>query len=266
MTIGTNVRLLPMHHPLRVAEDAAVAALVSGGRFILGVGQGYVQHEFEVLGFSQKHRPSLFVEGVEIIRRAWEKGRIGYEGKRWHFEDLPFVLRPELAPPVYIGAFAEPAIDRASRMGDRLLASAGVESSLRHIEGFEKLSPDTDGQAKILRWLPQGWVTCTKIRSELEATWLPPSCTSAAAMRGRAQTGARQSRSRYGPKTYRGRDTSSATQMSSPRASPGSTKEAPYDHFCFWARLPELTHGQALESMRLFASEAAPRVRDAVKA
>lgn len=41
--------------------------------------------------------------------------------------------------------------------------------------------------------------------------------------------------------------------------------EAPYDHFCFWARLPGLTHKQALENMRLFASEVAPRVRDAVK-
>jgi alkanesulfonate monooxygenase SsuD/methylene tetrahydromethanopterin reductase-like flavin-dependent oxidoreductase (luciferase family) len=43
-------------------------------------------------------------------------------------------------------------------------------------------------------------------------------------------------------------------------------EEAPYDHFCFWARLPGLTHEQALESMRLFASEVAPRVRHAVKA
>ena len=43
-------------------------------------------------------------------------------------------------------------------------------------------------------------------------------------------------------------------------------EEAPYDHFCFWARLPGTTHEQALESMRLFASEATPGVRDAVKA
>jgi hypothetical protein len=42
--------------------------------------------------------------------------------------------------------------------------------------------------------------------------------------------------------------------------------EAPYDHFCFWVRLPGITHEQALENMRLFASEVAPRVRDAVKA
>src|ERR671916_1421717 len=125
MTIGTNVLLLPMHHPLRVAEDAAVADLVSGGRFVLGVGQGYVQHEFEVLGFDRKYRPSLFEEGVEIIRRAWEEGRTGYEGKRWHFEDLPFQPRPSPPPPIYIGAFRDPAIDRAARMADGFLASAG---------------------------------------------------------------------------------------------------------------------------------------------
>ena len=125
MKIGTNVLLLPMHHPLRVAEDAAVADLVSGGRFVLGVGQGYVQHEFETLGFNRRHRPSLFEEGVETIRRAWEEGSIGYEGKRWRFEDLPFEPRPERPPPIYIGAFRDPAIDRAARMADGFLASTG---------------------------------------------------------------------------------------------------------------------------------------------
>jgi alkanesulfonate monooxygenase SsuD/methylene tetrahydromethanopterin reductase-like flavin-dependent oxidoreductase (luciferase family) len=124
VTVGTNVLLLPMHHPLRVAEDAAVADLISGGRFVLGVGQGYVQHEFEVLGFNRKYRPSLLEEGVEIIRCAWEEGRIGYDGKRWRFEDLPFGPHLERQPPIYIGASADPAIDRAARMADGFLTSA----------------------------------------------------------------------------------------------------------------------------------------------
>ena len=125
MTIGTNVLLLPMHPPLRVAEDAAVTDLVSGGRFVLGVGQGYVQHEFETLGFNRKYRPSLFEEGIEVIRRALEEGRTGHEGKRWRFDDLPFEPRPRGGLPIYVGAFADPAIDRAARLGDGFLASAG---------------------------------------------------------------------------------------------------------------------------------------------
>jgi alkanesulfonate monooxygenase SsuD/methylene tetrahydromethanopterin reductase-like flavin-dependent oxidoreductase (luciferase family) len=95
------------------------------GRFTHGVGQGYVQHEFEALGFNRKNRPSLFEEGVEVIRRAWEEGRTGYEGKRCRFEDLPFAPRPERKLPIFFGAFAEPAIDCAARMADGFLASAG---------------------------------------------------------------------------------------------------------------------------------------------
>ncbi|MBV9453890.1 MAG: LLM class flavin-dependent oxidoreductase, partial [Rubrobacter sp.] len=125
MRIGTNVLLLPMHHPLRVAKDAAVVDLLSGGRFILGVGQGYVQHEFETLGFNRKYRPSLFEEGVEVIRQAWGEGRMGFEGKRWRFEDLPFETRLTRKLPIYISAFADPAIDRAARLANGFLASAG---------------------------------------------------------------------------------------------------------------------------------------------
>jgi alkanesulfonate monooxygenase SsuD/methylene tetrahydromethanopterin reductase-like flavin-dependent oxidoreductase (luciferase family) len=125
MTIGTNVLLLPMHHPLRVAEVAVVADLISGGRFVLGVGQGYVQHEFETLGFERKYRPSLFEEGIKVIRHALQEGRTGYEGKRWSFEDLPSEPRPKDKLPIYVGAFADPAIDRVTRLADGFLASAG---------------------------------------------------------------------------------------------------------------------------------------------
>ena len=83
--------------------------------------------------FSTSSRPSgstastdsLFEEGIEVIRRAFEKGRTGYEGKRWRFEDLPFGPRPQRPPPIYIGAFADPAIDRAARLADGFLASTG---------------------------------------------------------------------------------------------------------------------------------------------
>ncbi len=264
--IGTNVLLLPMHHPLRVAEDAAVADLVSGGRFVLGVGQGYVQHEFEALGFDRKKRPSLFEEVVEVIRRAWGEGRTGYEGRRWRFEDLPFEPRPESPPPIYIGAFADPAIDRAARLADGFLASAGGGELAR---------------------------TYRKVREALarhgRAEEDFPFVASGVAYVGEDPD---RARSEVGPAIayQRSRYAEWGTDGGEPKPEPIRAEdlpweryfvgnpdevaeglirlheEAPYDHFCFWGRLPGITHEGALESMRLFASEVAPRVRGAVKA
>jgi alkanesulfonate monooxygenase SsuD/methylene tetrahydromethanopterin reductase-like flavin-dependent oxidoreductase (luciferase family) len=119
--IGTNIVPLALHHPLRVAEDAAVVDLLSGGRLVLGVGQGYAAHEFEAFGIQRRLRPSLFEEGVTVIRKAWEEGSIGFNGTRWRLPDLPFGPRPGGRIPVYVGAVSEQAIDRAVRIADGLL-------------------------------------------------------------------------------------------------------------------------------------------------
>jgi alkanesulfonate monooxygenase SsuD/methylene tetrahydromethanopterin reductase-like flavin-dependent oxidoreductase (luciferase family) len=266
MAIGTNVLLLPMHHPLRVAEDAAVADLVSGGRFVLGVGQGYVEHEFEVLGFNRKHRPSLFEEGVEIIRRAWEEGRIGYEGKRWRFEDLPFEPRPERAPPIYIGAFAEPAIDRAARMGDGFLASAGGGEFVKTYRRVREALARHGRADEVFPYVASG-VVYVHEDSERARSDVAPAI---AYQRSRyAEWGT--DRGKPKPEPIRPEDlpweryfVGNPDELAEGLAR--LYEEAPYDHFCFWARLPGLTHEQALKSLHLFASEVAPRVRDAVKA
>ena len=72
VTIGTAVLLLPLHDPIRVAEDAAVVDVLSNGRLRLGLGLGYKLEEFEAFGVDRRHRPSLLEEGIEIIR-----GRVG---------------------------------------------------------------------------------------------------------------------------------------------------------------------------------------------
>jgi probable F420-dependent oxidoreductase len=264
--IGTSVLLLPMHHPLRVAEDAAVVDLVSGGRFILGVGQGYVQHEFETLGFDRKYRPSLFEEGIEVIRRAWEGGRTGYEGKRWRFDDLPFEPRPGGKLPIYIGAFAQPAIDRAARMADGFLSSSGggafaetyrrvQEALVRHGRANEEFPYVASGVAHVHEGSGQA--------RDIVAPAI-------AYQRSRyAEWGTDRGKGK--PEPIRPEDLPWERYLvgNPDEVAEGLIQlhqEAPYDHFCFWARLPGVTHDQALENMRLFASEVAPRVRAAVEA
>jgi alkanesulfonate monooxygenase SsuD/methylene tetrahydromethanopterin reductase-like flavin-dependent oxidoreductase (luciferase family) len=266
MTIGTNVLLLPMHHPLRVAEDAAVADLVSGGRFVLGVGQGYVQHEFEVLGFNRRYRPSLFEEGVEIIRRAWEEGRIGYEGRRWRFEDLPFEPRPERRPPIFIGAFADPAIDRAARMADGFLASAGGGA---FVETYRKVKEALARHGRADEDFPYVASGVAYVSEDPERARSDVAPAIAYQRSRYAEWGT--DRERPKPEPIQPEDLPWERYLvgTPDEVSQGLIElhqEAPYDHFCFWARLPGITHELALENLRLFASEVVPRVSDAVKA
>ena len=126
MQLGTNLMLLPLHDPVRVAEDAATLSLVTGGRFDLGVGIGYRQLEFDQFGRKISHRPSLVEEGIEIVRRAWSGKPVNFSGKRFEVGDLCVTPAPEHTPAILLGGMAPPAIDRAARVADGFLCTGGI--------------------------------------------------------------------------------------------------------------------------------------------
>jgi alkanesulfonate monooxygenase SsuD/methylene tetrahydromethanopterin reductase-like flavin-dependent oxidoreductase (luciferase family) len=126
LRIGTNLLVLPLHNPLRIAEDAATLSLLTGGRFDLGVGIGYREVEFREFGRELKQRPSLVEESIEIIRRAWAGERINFSGKRFKVGDLRVTPLPEHTPQLYLGGLAEPAIDRAARIADGFLSTGSM--------------------------------------------------------------------------------------------------------------------------------------------
>ena len=266
MTIGTNVLLLPMHHPLRVAEDAAVADLVSGGRFVLGVGQGYVQHEFEALGVERKYRPSLFEEGIAVIRQSLEEGRTGYEGKRWRFDDLPFEPRPKDKVPIYVGAFADPAIDRAARLADGFLASAGGGA---FGETYRKVRAALQRHGRAEEAFPYVASGVAFVHEDAGRAREIVGPAIAYQRTRYAEWGTDRDRPRPGPIREEDLPWERYLVGTPEEVAEGLIQlhqEAPYDHLCFWGRLPGVTHEQALANMRLFASEVVPRVNDAVTA
>lgn len=269
MGIGTNVLLLPMHHPLRVAEDAAVVDLISGGRFTLGVGLGYVQHEFDALGFNKKNRPSLLEEGVGILRRAWNEGRTGHEGRRWNLPDLPFEPRPTTreAPggvPIFFGGYTEPALDRAARMADGFLASTGrTGAGETHRVLMERLQAHGRDAASFPFYVS----TTVFVHEDGERAWdlVAPGLAYQASRY--AEWGADPHAEKPHPlrpedldreRYFVGAPDEVAGRLAKLHA------ESPYDHLCFWGRLPGVSHEAALENMRLFADRVAPKVREAV--
>jgi alkanesulfonate monooxygenase SsuD/methylene tetrahydromethanopterin reductase-like flavin-dependent oxidoreductase (luciferase family) len=126
MRIGTNLILLPLADPVRVAEDAATVSLLTGGRFDLGVGLGYRQLEFDAFHRSIRNRPSLMEEGVAIIRAAWSGQPLDFRGRCYTYPDIAVQPVPENPPALYMGGLSEPAIARAAAIADGFLSTGGI--------------------------------------------------------------------------------------------------------------------------------------------
>ncbi len=117
--IGTGVLLAPLHDPIRVAEDAAVVDLLSGGRLILGLGAGWRREEFETFGVPLGEAGRRLERAVRILREAWAPGLVG-EGP------VEVAVTPKPArggPPIWLGAMSEAAVRRAGRIADGFLAT-----------------------------------------------------------------------------------------------------------------------------------------------
>lgn len=123
--IGTGVLLMPLHDPVRVAEDAAVVDLISGGRLILGLGLGYRPEEFAGFGRSLKERRGRMEESIEILNKSWMDEPFNHNGKYYKLDNINVTPKPVQKPiPIWIGAFTEPAIRRAARIGAPLYVPA----------------------------------------------------------------------------------------------------------------------------------------------
>jgi alkanesulfonate monooxygenase SsuD/methylene tetrahydromethanopterin reductase-like flavin-dependent oxidoreductase (luciferase family) len=96
--IGTAVHVLPLTHPLRLAEETATIDQISNGRLIFGVGRSAFPRAYNAYGISYEESPQRFAESLEIIKEAWTKEEASYQG-RWHsFEKFTLVPRPVQQP------------------------------------------------------------------------------------------------------------------------------------------------------------------------
>jgi len=115
---GTDIIVLPFYHPVRIAEDAAMLAVMSGGRFILGAAIGYRPDEFSLYGVPLEKRGSSYAEALALIRRLWREEAVEFSGKYYQVENGKIEPRPEQPPQLWLGGWGPLMLQRAAELGD----------------------------------------------------------------------------------------------------------------------------------------------------
>ena len=118
--LGTGVLVLPYRHPLLTAKMAATLDYLSNGRVILGVGSGWMEEEFDLLGSDYRRRGSVTDEHIAIYRAAWTQDNPTFHGKHFQISDVWMEPKPVQKPsiPIWVGSAAPAGIRRAARLGD----------------------------------------------------------------------------------------------------------------------------------------------------
>lgn len=118
--LGMSVVVLPYRHPLYTAKVATTIDQLSKGRFILGVGIGWMVEEFEALGAPFHERAAMSDEQLQIIKLAWEEERPRFQGRYYQFDEIGFYPKPLQQPriPIWVGGESIRAQRRAALHGD----------------------------------------------------------------------------------------------------------------------------------------------------
>lgn len=119
--LAPAVAVLPFHDVRRVAEDYAMLDLLSGGRVVLGVGSGYLKHEFEGFGVDPACKRDRFDETLEVLERLLRGERVTHHGRFVHLDDVQLNVAPGRMPDTYVAALRREAAYFVGKAGRRMM-------------------------------------------------------------------------------------------------------------------------------------------------
>jgi alkanesulfonate monooxygenase SsuD/methylene tetrahydromethanopterin reductase-like flavin-dependent oxidoreductase (luciferase family) len=128
LRLGIAIILLPLSHPIRVAEEIATLDVLSNGRVEFGVGRGAIPAHFSGFGISQAESRDRFLEGLEIVLQAWKNERLSYQGRFFQVDNLTVVPKPvqQPHPPLRVACNSADTFELMGRLGYRIFAASQV--------------------------------------------------------------------------------------------------------------------------------------------
>ena len=153
LRFGPLVYLLPLYHPLRLYEEICMLDQLSGGRLELGIGRGISPHELRLYGLDPAEAPDRFRESLEVLMEAFRSDTLNYCGKYYTFKDVPLTLKPVQRPhpPLWYGALKPDTADWTARRGMNLVCGNGPPAEIRavtdHYRSVRGTGPDAAGRA-----------------------------------------------------------------------------------------------------------------------
>jgi len=117
--VGTAVQVLPLNHPLRIAEEVATVDQISEGRFQFGIGRSGVVRTYDVYGVSYAESQARFREALEIIRLGWKGEPFSYTGQFYRVDNATVVPRPVQVPhpPIRMATTSDETFPLAGQLG-----------------------------------------------------------------------------------------------------------------------------------------------------
>ena len=137
LRLGSAISILTFHHPLTVAESYAMVDVLSGGRLVLGVGSGYLKHEFEGYHIDGAEKRERFDENLAILKRALAGERITFKGKFNTLDAVQINVLPVQRPvPIYVAILAKIGAYHVGRQGNAILCVPYAS-----VDTFEEIGP-----------------------------------------------------------------------------------------------------------------------------
>jgi len=163
ITIGTSISLVPQHNPLDLAQRISTLDHFSRGRFLLGVGLGWLREEGEIMGVDYDHRWNQTKECIQVMKKLWTNDEAEFHGEYYDFPLIRSYPKPAQKPhpPIYFGGTTEKVFKRIITHGNGWLPTA--KESLQEISAGRtilnqlavKASRDPDSIGMTMLGLPQ---------------------------------------------------------------------------------------------------------------